>query len=254
MKRMMLAGLITIAIALPATTGAQDDAAVAFAYVTYFECNPATEYRADENIERSFKPHYDAAVEAGTILSWSWLGHFVGAKWRRALVLTAGNMNDLLDAAGALGEAIAESTPESGRVFTEVCPVHEDYIWETVPGVGGTAAGQERGDVGFSVYIECDVNREERVDELMQETLGQIYDQQVADGNLATWTWLRHNVGGDYRRLLSLTGADHKGMMRTRAAILEQIRSGRSERAFNQMNDICPKHTDYMGDIVYETP
>ena len=60
----------------------------------------------------------------------SWLSHFVGGEWRRALVLSTTNMDDLLAAAGALGEAIQESTPEAGRVFTEVCPEHEDYIWE----------------------------------------------------------------------------------------------------------------------------
>lgn len=254
MKRIVLAGILTVVAAMPVVSVAQDNAAVGYAYVTYFECNPALEYRAEEIITRSFKPNYDAAVEHGDILSWSWLSHYVGGKWRRALVLTAGSMDQLLDAAGALGEAIAESTPESGRVFTEVCPVHEDYIWETVPGVGGATAGDERGEVGFSVYFECDVNREERVDEIMREVIGPIYDTQVASGGLTTWTWLKHNVGGDYRRLLSLTANTHKQMMRTRAAVLQSLQSGRTQRAFNQFNEICPKHTDYMWDILIETP
>ena len=233
---------------------AQDDGSpVGYAYVTYFECDAGREYRADEIIELNFKPHYDAAVEAGDIASWSWLTHFVGGKWRRALVLTAANMDDLLASAGALGEALEATTPAAGRDFTSICPIHEDYIWQTVPGIG-SSIGVERGSVGFSVYMECEVNREERADEIIRETLGPIYDAQVESGGIVGWNWLAHNVGGDFRRLLSITGADHNTIMETRAAILAEVRTGRSSRAFEQLNDICPDHHDYMWDIRFETP
>ncbi len=255
MKRIMLTGLIVTLAAGSSVLFAQDgDTQQGLAYVTYFECNAGMEYRADEIIERSYKPHYDAAVEAGEILQWSWMSHFVGGKWRRALVLAASGMDNVLHAAGALGEAIAESTPEAGRVFTEICPIHEDYIWETVPGVGGTTVGAERGPAGFSIYMDCDMNREERVDELMGGPVGAVYDAHVADGELISWTWLAHSVGGQYRRLLSLTAADHNSMMRARAAIIADMSSGRLQRSYNQMNEICPDHDDYMWDIQMATP
>lgn len=123
----LVAGLVTIACPLMAQDG---DAATGYAYVTYFECDAGREFRADEIIERSYKPHYDAAVEAGDILQWSWLSHYVGGPWRRALVLTATDIDVLLTAAGALGEVIEELTPEAGRVFTEICPDHQDYMWD----------------------------------------------------------------------------------------------------------------------------
>ena len=131
---------------------AQELPARAFAYVTYFECDAALEFRADEIVERNYAPHYDAAVEAGEILSWSWLSHFVGGEWRRVLLLTTPDLESLLASAGALGEAILQSTPQSGRDFTEVCGKHTDYIWESAPDVGGTQAGIERGPAGFSTY------------------------------------------------------------------------------------------------------
>ena len=254
MYRGLIVGILTAFGVAPLVALAQDDAVTGLAYVTYFECDPSREFRADEIIERSYKPHYDAAVEAGDIVQWSWLSHFVGGKWRRALVLSATDMDDILSAAGALGEVIADSTPEAGRVFTEVCPIHEDYIWQTVPTVGGAAVGTERGAAGFSTYMNCDTNRQERADEIMSETLGPVYDGHVEDGGLTSWTWLAHNVGGQYRRLLSLTASDHNTMMRTRSEILNELRTGRVQRAFNQFNDICPDHTDYMWDVVLETP
>jgi len=255
MNRIMLTGLIVTLATVSGVALAQDsDAQQGFAYVTYFECNAGMEYRADEIIQRSYTPHYEAAVEAGDILQWSWMSHFVGGKWRRALVLTAPDMDNLLNAAGALGEAIAASTPEAGRVFTEICPIHEDYIWETVPGVGGTTVGAERGPAGFSIYMDCDMNREERVDELMGGPIGAVYDAHVADGELVSWTWLAHTVGGQYRRLLSMTADDHPSMMRARAAILAELDAGRLKRSYTQMNEICPDHDDYMWDIQQATP
>jgi hypothetical protein len=254
MKRIFWTVTMAVLIGLSGTAYSQDSATqIAYGYVTYFECDAGREFRADEIIERSFKPHYDAAVTDGQIVQWSWLTHFVGGKWRRALVLTASNIDDLLASAGALGEVIEEATPEAGRVFTEICPVHEDYIWQSSPGIGG-AVGTGRGDVGFSIYMDCDMNREERADELMRETLGPIYDAHVESGSLTGWNWLTHSVGGPYRRLLSMTGESHNAMMRARDALIEDFRTGRAERAYEQFNEICPDHQDYMWDIRFETP
>ena len=233
---------------------AQDSQDQAFAYVTYFECDAALEFRADEIVERNYRPHYDAAVEAGEILSWSWLAHYVGGEWRRVLVLTTADVETLIASAGALGEAILQTTPQSGRDFTEVCSKHVDYIWETTPGIGGTATASERGAVGFSTYFRCDINREDEADELVRMTFGPIYNRYVDNGGLVTWNWLRHNVGGQWRRLLSLTAASHADMLNTRRAILEEMQQGRTARRFEEFNEICPVHEDYMWDIRIENP
>jgi hypothetical protein len=229
-----------IALFVPAIGAAQEDEPVtAYVYATYFVCDPADESRADEIVKRNYAPHYDAAVEAGDIASWSWISHFVGGKWRRVLVLTTTNMDDLLDASGALGEILEETTPEAGRVFTEVCDVHEDYIWSNIPGIGSATPGSERGEAGFSMYLECDTSREERADEIVRDVFAPIYDRRVASGDLVSWAWLQHDVGGDWRRLLTTTATDHKTMMRVRAEIIEELGEGRAERATRQFNEIC---------------
>lgn len=255
MRLRVVAGSFLIVLFLPGAITAQDETAQqGFAYVTYFKCDPAGEARADEIIKRNYAPHYDAAVAAGEIASWRWLAHFIGGEWRRALLLTTSNIDDLLDASGALGEIIEEATPEAGRAFTEVCPDHEDYIWQTVPGISANVIGEERGAAGFSTYFKCDSSRENRADEIVRETLGPIYDKHVGSGGLTTCTWLRHDVGGDFRRLLSATATDHKTMMLTRAAIVAEMTSGRTERAFRQFSEICDTHHDYMWDVQIETP
>ncbi len=247
-------GLIALLFVLPTGVMAQTEPQLAFIYVTYFECDPAGEARADEIIARTYAPHYNAAVESGDIMGWSWLAHFVGGKWRRALVLNAADMDSIIDASGALGEIIEENTPEAGRAFSETCPVHEDYIWEAADGLSGAPDGSARGDVRFSMYMECDMSREESADELMREQLAPIYNRHVKEGELTGWAMLRHNVGGQWRRLLTMAADDHKTLMRVRATIIDEMSSGRAERALRQINEICSSHTDYMWDVQVQNP
>ena len=245
--------LIVVVLAVAGTSRAQENP-VAYVYASYFICDPAGEARADEIIARNFKPHYDAAVESGHLVSWSWLAHFVGGEWRRALVIAATNMDDLLDSSGALGEVIEDTTPEAGRAFTEVCPEHVDYVWESIPGISSAVIGGERGPAGFSMYFDCDVSREERIDELMREVFAPVYNRYVENGGLTSWAWLKHNVGGTHRRLLTMTGDDHKLLARTRASMQEVFGERRNERAMREAAQICHTHEDYMWDIRQETP
>ena len=240
---------------LPLAAGAQEnESPPTYAYATYFICSPDGETRADEIIATSFKPHYDAAVEHGDIQGWAWYQHFVGGQWRRLLVLMANDINSLIDASGALGEIISANTPEAGRAFSAICSSHEDYIWQTVDDVGGTAVTETRGDAGFSAYMICDMAKEERADELVREVFGPIYDQHLGEDGLQSWNWLSHIVGGEYRRALIMGASDHKTLMRERAKIIEKFGDRKLKRAADEFNAICGSHRDYMWDILIQTP
>ena len=118
MMRITSAVLIVVVLSIASFAQAQDTASdTIFAYTTYFECTPDRESRADEIIASSYKPHYDQAVEQGQIVSWAWMQHYIGGKWRRVLVIITTDMESLLDASGALGEIISDQTPEAGRAF-----------------------------------------------------------------------------------------------------------------------------------------
>lgn len=230
---------------------AQDQGAKAnYVYATYFVCSPDGESRADEIIHSSFKPHYDAAVEHGDILSWSWMQHYVGGNWRRVLVIIAPDISSLLDASGALGEIISDQTPEAGRAFSRICSSHDDYIWETTPGIGMAAITEDRGAAGFSVYMRCDMNGEERADELVAKVFAPIYNKHVGEGELTSWNWLKHHVGGEWRRLLIMGASDHKTLMKARDSILADFDDRKVERAATETNKICDSHQDYMWDIL----
>ena len=246
--------LITVLAVTHPAIAQQPETGPFYAYATYFVCTPDGESRADEIIKTSFKPHYDAAVEHGDISSWSWLQHFVGGNWRRVLVITANNMESILDSSGAIGEIIEAQTPEAGRAFSAICSSHEDYIWQAVEGVSTGATAGNRGNAGFTVYFECNLNEEKRADELVGSTFAPIYNQHLTDGGLRSWNWLAQHVGGVYRRILTMTANDHKTLMNTRAAILDAMDDRRTTKALEEFQDICFRHNDYMWDILVQSP
>ena len=98
------------------------------------------------------------------------------------------------------------------------------------------------------------MSREERADELMRDVLGPVYNSHTKDGQLTSWNWLEHYVGGDYRRILVLGASGHKTLMRTRDSIIEELDARKYERAMREMGDICTTHRDYMWDVLHQTP
>jgi hypothetical protein len=89
----------------------------------------------------------------------------------------------------------------------------------------------------------------------MAKNFGPIYDQAVADGKLTSWGWSQHWVGGKYRRLLTMTAADHKSLLNTRNALIEAAFDAEGmEEIGTEFTDICGSHSDYMWDIEHEKP
>lgn len=255
MKNQFFAAILLTPAFFSAAALAQDDGdQTMFAYATYFVCTPDRESRADEIVSTSFKPHYDAAVEHGDIVSWSWLKHFIGGQWRRVLVIVASDIDAIIDSSGALGEIIEDRTPEAGRAFSAICSSHEDYIWRVEGDLGYAPVSESRGAAGFSSYMECDMSREERADELVREVFGPLHTRHIGDDGLTTWNWIAHHTGGPARRALILGASDHKTLMRTRDKIVAELGGRRYERAMRELNEICHTHHDYLWDILFQTP
>jgi hypothetical protein len=224
-----------------------------YVYGIYFECDVARQDLADEIMELVMAPAWEAAVEDGTVTSWGWLAHHTGAKWRRLLYHSAPDLDNLMAALTTVNETIDERYPEVGRVFSEICGTHEDYVWRSVTGSRGGNVGVERGEAGFSVYMDCDMSREGRADEIVEEVFAPIFDSHVAPGKLASWGWMEHVIGGVYRRIWTMSAADHSALLGARQAIIQEM-SEADEAATQEFDSICGSHQDYIWDIVHETP
>lgn len=238
---------------LPAAVAAQEEEAPRpFVYATYFECDTSREALADALFERHMAPHYDAAVADGAMMSWGYMAHHTGGKWRRLVYRAAPTLSQAIASVEAVAEKVQQKDAAANAAFGAICNSHVDYIWQSITGSGGGSVGQERGEVGFSAYYVCDETRETEADDLVKETLGPLYDKQVAAGNLATWGWMQHWVGGKYRRILTMTSKDVDSLMAARDGVVQALID--NEEVGNKFSGICGSHSDYLWEIRLETP
>jgi hypothetical protein len=249
MKITKFTGLVLAGLSLCLTAQAQDEAPSNFISAAYYYCSQAKEEAADAEMMNKARPIYDAAVADGTINSWGWLAHRSGGKWRRLLYFSNTGIEAAMAAADKLYPAVTEAMGEDS-VFWDACPSHEDYIWQS-DNTGGS--GTERGAYGLTVYFHCDSSREERADEIVKETLGPIMDNLVKNGNLTTWGWIGHYIGGKYRRALTMTGTSHLGNLKARDYSVD-IFYAEGSKAGAEFNAICSDHSDYLWDIQHEKP
>lgn len=236
--------------ALSTTAVAQDEEkASVFTYATYFYCDVAGQERVDEIVKSQNAPVYDQMVKEGKMLGWGWLAHHTGGKWRRIQYYQASSVAGLLDAQAEMGKRLDGQDDAADKDFGKICSAHEDYIWEVESG----SAGETRGDAGFSVYYKCNESKEERADEIFEKNFGPILDKYVAAGKLSSWGWSSHWVGGSFRRLQTMTAADHKSLLAARAELIDEMYADENKAGI-EFNEICGSHADYMWDIQLETP
>ncbi|MEE8192799.1 MAG: hypothetical protein V3T74_08650 [Gemmatimonadales bacterium] len=96
---------------------------------TYYQCDMNTEADADELMLETFGPVLDNHVKAGGFNSWTWLGHAWGGKVRRLLAFDGADHKSILNTHAAAFAEIGNANPAALEKFVEICPVHEDYLW-----------------------------------------------------------------------------------------------------------------------------
>lgn len=243
MKTMLKgAALLPICLFLTATAQADNHEQEVFVYGTYSVCDLTQQERVDEIFEKLDKPIYDAAVADGTITSYSYYAHHTGGKWRRGMFYVGSSIEMLLDAQKKIGEQIDAKNAKMSMEASKICNKHEDYIWRRVAGGAGTS---EPGKAVFSTYYVCD-SREAQADALVTQVFAPAYDKLVADGDLTSWGYLEHIVGGHVRRVATMTSADMKSLMAARAKLTAALMDNPLGETFT---NICDAHDDYMWEV-----
>lgn len=232
--------LSCLTVSAPAT--AADPAPDSFIYATYFTCEVGSQERTDEIVDALDAKVYDAAVKDGTLAGWGWMAHHTGGKWRRASFIRGSSVQALLDAQKKTGDQM-DAMDKGGKLdkeFGRICNAHEDYIWRQKAG-SQSAAG--RGKMGFSVYYVCDMTREDQADAIVARVYAPVYDKLVADGQLVSWSWLEHIVGGQVRRVATMTAADLPTLMKARASVVQAFEDDPLGDVFTAA---CGSHSDYI--------
>lgn len=250
----LLLGTTFTALSLASLAQEEESAPELYTYASYFSCPGGPLSRADELVAED-EARMDKFVEDGVVSAWGWLAHHTGGQWQRVSYHQASSLDALLDASDAIqgngddDDGDDADGEDEGQPFGAICNSHDDYIWQVENGI----VGKGRGAAGFSVYHICDINREERADEIVNEHVAPILNQYVEDGKLTSWSWQSHVVGGKYRRLQTMTAADFKSLLAARSDAIEAI-YGEDDEAGAEFSDICGPHADYMWSIIHETP
>jgi hypothetical protein len=214
-----------------------------YIYSTYFVCDVTGQDRSDEIVKQLDEPFWAAAVSDGTVTGWGWFAHHTGGKWRRVQYYRAPTIDALIAAQKKVGDQIDAKNKKMSTEFGTICNSHDDYIWRVVAGKGNDGP---RGAAAFSVYYECDINREAEADALVKDVFAPLYDKMVTEGKLKSWGWNEHIVGAQYRRLATLTADDMSSLMQARAAIIDAMDKNPLGRTFDA---ICGPHADYLWEI-----
>ena len=242
-----LAAASAFAITLASVAAsAADEARETYVYASYFNCSAGM--RADDAVNKLYKGVLDGAVKDGTVGSWGWMARHTGGNWSRIGYYSGSSLKALFAAQAELNKRWGgKDNQQVNEQFGQACQLSEDYIWRAAAGNVGTT----RGDAGFSVYYICDSSREDQADALITRVFAPMYDKMVADGQITSWGWLEHIIGGEYRRLATFTAVDNAALLEARGAINKLMMDDPLADAFT---DICGSHADYIWNVVAKAP
>ena len=218
-----------------------------YTYATYLKCDTSNEALADDYVKETEAPIMDKLVDDGEYLAWGWLRHHTGGEWRRIRYFQTDSLNGALAGLKTMNEAFDEAGVGDEVGVGASCKSHDDYIWQVKAGT----AGIERGKVGISVYFSCKLTGEGRADEIMANDFAPIYDKLLEEGKITSWGWQSHVIGGWFRRLFTMTGADYATLMDARGEALA-AQYPEDSAVGEEFANICGNHQDYLWDVVHE--
>jgi hypothetical protein len=255
--RRFIPGLIVLGLPLISPDPAaaqQQDQPTPVVLATYFRCDGSRAERASEIVRTVFAPLTQKHVTSGQLSAWGLLAHNTGGAWRRAVYYIGTDRAAVMAARDSIvSEAVASHAKEANE-FTSICPSHDDYIWTWVAGSQpATDVATARPKASFSTYQICHEGSEGIYDETMKSLYAPIYDKQVKAGRISSWTVLAHFVGGKYRRLLVMDGADFDSILAARDSIIEDTQA-QYPAIGAAVSEACDGHSDYMWDIEMAKP
>ncbi len=99
----------------------------------------------------------------------------------------------------------------------------------------------------YVTYSVCDLTKQERADEIFAQVQKPIYDAAVADGTIASWGWLAHHTGGNWRRALYFGSSSVQGLLDAQEKIGDLVdAAAKKAKLSDEFGKICNSHDDYI--------
>ena len=120
-------------------------------------------------------------------------------------------------------------------------------VLATTAGLAATAAAAQQAPTPFilATYYRCDYVRQARADTLYRQVIGPAVDRQVKAGNLTSWGFSSHRMGGAWRRVETWTAPSLQKLMAAQDAYVADIEKT-NPKAAAEFDAICGSHDDYI--------
>lgn len=239
-------------ITVPGVLSAQQDDQTAI-YASYYECAPGSIDEAVQNLEEYWTPVMQRQMDAGDVSSWGAATHVTGNRWSLVLYHAGPGTTEVSDAIGTAIQELYEENPAAAESFSEACSSHEDYVWMSGLSSEPIAdAVAERPSAAMSVYYVCDTGMEAAADLIFEHSTAHAWNDQVEAGLINGWSWNQHYLGGEYRRLLAIDGADHASLLEARNNVIE---AGAENPGLSAaFSEICFSHQDNLYHVRISRP
>jgi len=103
----------------------------------------------------------------------------------------------------------------------------------------------------YATYSNCDFSKQDRYDELFEQTQTPVLDAAVKDGTITQYSYLAHQTGGQWRRV-AVHGSDSvQGLLDAQKKMGDQMDANDKNRKLGaEASAICPTHDDYIWRVV----
>lgn len=236
--------IVSISLFSVSCMAQEDEAPAAFVYATYYYCDVATQDDMDDIVAEHEAPVFDKWVEDGKLMAWGYSKHYTGGRWRRLQYHISPSMEEALSNQNAIFNEIYADNAAAGQARADACYGHDDYIWAAGQGSGPAETAPA---VSLSTYHVCTLTGQQRADEIFAEVYAPKLDELVENGDIAGWAWNEHRLGGKYRRLGLITGADHASVVAANGKVIQHVNQNHSALA-QEFSNICGSHSDYLWD------
>ncbi len=97
----------------------------------------------------------------------------------------------------------------------------------------------------YSTYLYCDVSKQDRADEIYEQSQKPVNEAAIKDGTISSYGWLVHKTGGKWRRADYYTAGSVQALLDAQKKMSDQA-DPKNKKIDAEFASICNSHDDYI--------
>jgi hypothetical protein len=112
-------------------------------------------------------------------------------------------------------------------------------------GMAASAQDKPAESFTYATYSVCDLNKQERADEIFTQLDKPVLDAAVADGTITAYGYNAHHTGGRWRRVQYVMAPSVDALLDAQKKIGDAVDS-KNQKLADESTAICDTHDDYI--------